>query len=110
MPAHSLQEFPYRFRGDAEPPRNLSVCHTLCFQSADQLLARTRQPGSSRREAARTAQGGEPSLGKSTLMPADRSRRATENPRNIILVCPSLLYEADHRVILGHSVTDCVLG
>ena len=44
------------------------------------------------------------------LVPSRTPRRATECPRDLFLLRPSLIDQTDHRMRFGHAVAQCVLG
>lgn len=59
--------------------------------------------------ATKVAQGGQATLLESALIPPDCACRTIEGTSYVLLSGPSLLDEIDHRVSLGHLITQQIL-
>jgi len=62
------------------------------------------------RKPASVPERGETTVLETALLASNSSRRAVKRSRNFLLVCPSLLYQADHGVCFGHVVAHRILG
>lgn len=102
-PAQTAQALADGLLIDAEPMGDGAVGQADGLELADHAIAR----GTARAAlgiATDTAQPGQAALVEAPLMPSDRTRRATEGARHLVLVGPALLDQADHRVGLGDPV------
>ena len=82
----------------------------LSLELLDQPSARGRQTNASTRIAFRLGQGSQPTLFKAPLVSSGGAHRIAKGTGHIVLIGPTLIDEAHHRVRFGHPVAQRILG
>jgi hypothetical protein len=108
-PSQTSEQLADRLLGDAHAAGDLAVGAAIRLELRDEPGASPSDPLRSLRAASAAPERHESAVLEPSLMAAQRPRRDVERRRDLTLLRPALLDQADHRVRLGHSVADGVL-
>ena len=109
LPAESVQKLPHRLFADSDPASDLAVGIPLGLQAMDPPGARGPKAPTAPGVSSAIPQRREAAVLVPSLVAANGPCRAVESSGHVVLVGPSLLDQADHRLGLRHAVTQGVL-